>query len=275
MKIEVLYEDKNIIAINKPAGISVHGDGRTKEKSIVDWLLAYYPQVKNVGDKRELGIKNLSDDKADEEFRINRPGIVHRLDRETSGVLLIAKNQKSFSFLKEQFQSHKTKKTYRAFVYGHVSDPKASLATGKRGIIDVPIGRSPKDIRAYTAGRGARPPLREAITEYIILNKFFNIDTSSASLGGKSIQNQENKFSYLEIYPKTGRTHQIRVHLRFINHPVVSDPLYRGNRDLVLGMERLALHAYSICFNLLNGETKTIEAPLPTDFKKVIKKYLG
>jgi 23S rRNA pseudouridine1911/1915/1917 synthase len=286
MKIEVLFEDKNIIAINKPAGISVHGDGRMKEKTIVDWLLVYYPQVKNVGDKSELGIKNLSDDdeelgiknlsndKAEEEFRINRPGIVHRLDRETSGVLLIAKNQKTFSFLKEQFQSHKIKKIYRAFVYGHVSDPKASLATGKRGVINVPIGRSPKDIRAYTAGRGARPPLREAITEYIILNKFSNIDSSTTSLLAKSGQNQDNKFSYLEIYPKTGRTHQIRVHMRFINHPVVSDPLYRGNRDLVLGMERLALHAHSITFHLPNGEIKTIEAPLSADFKKVIKKYL-
>lgn len=272
--IEILYEDKNIIAINKPAGISVHGDGRMKEKTIVDWLLIYYPQVKNVGDKRELRIKNLSDDKAEEEFRINRPGIVHRLDRETSGVLLIAKNQKTFSFLKEQFQSHKIKKIYRAFVYGHVSDPKASLATGKRGVINVPIGRSPKDIRAYTAGRGARPPLREAITEYIILKKFTNKNSFlTPPQKGRGV-NQDNKFSYLEIYPKTGRTHQIRVHMRYINHPIVSDPLYRSNRDLVLGMERLALHAHSITFNSPNGGIKTIEAPLPVDFKKVIREYL-
>lgn len=262
MNIKILFEDKNILAIDKPAGISVHSDGKTKIETISDWVLLNYPSIKNVGEpfiiEREGGKKE----------KILRPGIVHRLDKETSGVLLIAKNQKTFLFLKEQFQNHKIKKTYRAFVYGNVSDPKASLATGGRGVINVPIGRSQKDIRTYTAGRGAREPLREAITEYVILNKFTDTEDE---IEKKKIEHQ---YTYIEAYPKTGRTHQIRVHMRFINHPIVSDPLYRGGKELALGMKRLALHAYSITFSLPNGEVKTIEAPLPADFKKVLKTYL-
>jgi 23S rRNA pseudouridine1911/1915/1917 synthase len=269
MNIKILFEDKNVLVIDKPAGISVHPAaeqarngtgpyGRSKEKTITDWLISNYPSIKNVGEPLVT-----------EKEKILRPGIVHRLDKETSGVLLVAKNQKTFLFLKEQFQEHKIKKTYRLFVYGFVSDPKASLLTGKRGIINAPIGRSQKDIRAYTAGRGAREPLRDAVTEYIILNKFTDSNNDDEN---KEVSHQ---YSYIEAYPKTGRTHQIRVHMRYINHPVVSDPLYRGNQDLALGMKRLALHSYSIIFRLPNGEQKTVEAPLPADFKKVIKTYLA
>lgn len=262
MKIKILYEDKNILVIDKPAGISVHGDGKTREETIADWVITNYPSIKNVGEPIQLRIKN-------EELRIKRPGIVHRLDKETSGVLIVAKNQNTFLFLKEQFMNHKVKKVYRAFVYGYVSDPKASLLTGGRGVINVPIGRSQKDIRAYTAGRGARPPLRDAVTEYIILDKFTD--------GINDIENKkvEHQYSYIEVYPKTGRTHQIRVHMRYINHPVVSDPIYRGAKDKALGMKRMALHAYSATFTLSNGEIKTVESPLPADFKKVLKTYLN
>lgn len=262
MNIKILYEDKNLLVINKPAGIMVHGDGKTKTETISDWLIFNYPTIKNVGEpfiiEREGGKKE----------KIPRPGIVHRLDKETSGSLIIAKNNKTFLSLKEQFQNHKIKKVYRAFVYGYVSDPKASLATGKRGVINVPIGRSQKDIRAYTAGRGAREPLKEAVTEYIILNKF----TDTKNLENK--KDVEHQYTYIEAYPKTGRTHQIRVHMRYINHPVVSDPIYRGAKDLSLGMKRLALHALSVTFALSNGDLKTVEAPIPADFKKVIKTYL-
>lgn len=262
MKIKILFEDKNVLVIDKPSGIMVHPDGKSKEKTVVDWVLLNYPTLKNVGDpiilEREGGKKE----------KILRPGIVHRLDKETSGALLIAKNQKTFLNLKEQFQNHKIKKVYKAFVYGYVSDPKASLLTGKRGVIDVPIGRSPKDIRAFTAGRGARPPLRDAVTEYIILNKFTDTKNEDKK---KDIEHQ---YSYIEAYPKTGRTHQIRVHMRYINHPVVSDPLYRGAKDVALGMKRLALHAHFITFALPSGELKTVESPLPLDFKKALKTYI-
>jgi 23S rRNA pseudouridine1911/1915/1917 synthase len=264
MKIKVLFEDKNILVIDKPARISVHGDGKSSEKTIADWLISNYPSIKNVGEP--LLIDN---------EKILRPGIVHRLDKETSGVLLVAKNQKTFLFLKDQFQNHKVKKVYRAFVYGFVTDPKASLLTGKRGVINVSIGRSQKDIRAYTAGRGAREPLKEAVTEYIVLDRFNTKDPFPTPSLSRDGADQENKFSYMEIYPKTGRTHQIRVHMRYINHPIVSDPLYRGAKDLALGMKRLALHSCSLTFRLPSGELKTVESPLPTDFKKVIKTYLA
>jgi 23S rRNA pseudouridine1911/1915/1917 synthase len=262
MKIDILFEDKNILVINKPSGIAVHKDGRTKTKTITDWLLINYPLIKNVGEPLKLN-------ESGKEIVIDRPGIVHRLDKETSGALIITKNQKTYLFLKEQFQNHKVKKVYRLFVYGFVSDPKASLLTSNRGVIDVPIGRSIKDIRAYTAGRGARPPLREAKTEYIILNKFTDIK----KLNKENDNKLDCQYSYIEAYPKTGRTHQIRVHMRYINHPIVSDPIYRGNKDFALGMKRLALHAYSITFSLIDNKIKTVVAPLPLDFKKIITSY--
>jgi len=261
MKIKILFEDKNLLVLDKPAGMAVHADAHTtKGKTVADFILENYPMLAKVGEKMVI-------EHGGKKIEIKRPGIVHRLDKETSGVLLVAKNQKTFELLKEQFQNHTIKKIYRAFVYGFVSDPKASLATGKRGVISVPIGRSPVDIRMWTAGRGARSQQRNALTEYIVLNRFTDINTH----GDKS--RVDHQFSYVEVYPKTGRTHQIRVHLRYINHPVVSDPLYRGAKDLALGMKRLALHAYSITFRLSNGDVKTVESPLPTDFKKAIKNY--
>jgi len=264
MRIKILYEDKDILVIDKPPYIACHADQHTKknEKTIADWVLLNYPKLKNVGEPMEVSYKG-------EDIKILRPGIVHRLDRETSGILLIAKNQKTFLFLKNQFKNHKIKKIYQAFVYGYVPTPKASLLTGKRGVINAPIGRSPNDIRAFTAGRGAKEPIRDAETQYIVLNRFN--DTKNKEKKNDKI----HQFSYVEIYPKTGRTHQIRVHLRYINHPVVSDPIYRGSYDKALGMDRLALHAKSITFILPSGEQKTVESPLPVDFTEVINRYLA
>lgn len=268
MKLKVLFEDKNILVLDKPAGIAVHADVHTKNKEITmaDLILSYDKKIAKVGEPMEVEYKG-------EKIKILRPGIVHRLDRETSGVLLVAKNQKTFLFLKEQFQNHKIKKVYKAFVYGFVSDTKASLLTGKRGVINAPIGRSSVDIRMWTAGRGAREPLKDAITEYIILNKF--TDPSASDTSSSQGRKNETNFSYIEVYPKTGRTHQIRVHMRYINHPIVSDPLYRGSNEKALGMKRLALHSQSITFRLPSGELKTVESPLPADFKKVIKTFLA
>ena len=197
-----------------------------------------------------------------EKEKIARPGIVHRLDKETSGAMIIVKNQKTFLFLKNQFKNHQIQKIYQAFVYGYVKEPAASLASGKHGVINTPIGRSPTDIRRWTAGRGAREPRREAVTEYKVLKRFHLTPLPPQD------------FSYLELYPKTGRTHQIRVHLRYINHPIVSDWLYAGNKEKTLGFGRTALHARSITFFLPNGQKKTIEAPYPEDFQKAMKKYL-
>ncbi len=232
MKIKILYEDSNVLAIDKPSGISVHGDGKTKEKTIADWVLKNYPRMKNVGEP-------MSD--------IPRPGIVHRLDRETSGVLLLAKNQKAFEFLKSQFMDREIKKTYHAIVSGFMKND--------HGVVNKPIGRSPKDFRRYLAGRGVRGELRESITEYKVLKRF----------------EAPQKFTYLEIKPKTGRTHQIRVHMKFLNHPVVGDTLYNPEGFCPKGISRMALHAKSIEFKDLKGKTVKVESPLPKEFKKVLE----
>ncbi len=248
MKIEVLYEDENFLAINKPAGISVHQTANNKEYSVADWIQKNYPELEGVGEDMYVEYKG-------EQIKINRPGIVHRLDKDTSGVLLIAKNQESFTYLKRQFKKHAIQKTYNAFVYGSLKDPVASLRTGKKGVINSPIGRSPKNIRMWTAGRGARGEAKDALTEYIVLKRF---------------EEQGESFSYVEVYPKSGRTHQIRVHLRYINHPVVSDPLYANNNDQALGFLRTALHARMIYFKDRHGKDISIEAPFPQDFENAI-----
>ena len=217
MRIKVLYEDANILAIDKASGISVHSDGRTKEKTIADWVLKNYPKMKKVGEPQG---------------GVERPGIVHRLDRDTSGVLILAKNQKAYEFLKTQFKNHEIKKIYHTIVSGYMKDD--------RGVIDKPIGRSPSDFRKWLSGRGARGELRSAITRYKVLKRFA----------------AEGKFTYLEVYPKTGRTHQISVHMKYLNHPVACDPLYDPKGACPKGFKRLALHAVSIEFKNLKGETK-------------------
>jgi len=252
MKIKILYEDSNILAIDKPSGILVHPDQKNKDKTILDLFVKKYPKV----------------------------GIAHRLDRETSGVMLLAKNTKAHEFLKKQFMDREIKKTYYAIVSGWVKND--------RGIINKPIGRSPKDFRRHLAGRGVRGELREAITEYKVLKRFKascaqNFSSCAlprvrvGTLGDKNFVHIQ-PFTYLEIYPKTGRTHQIRVHMKFINHPVVCDSLYNPNKPCPKGLNRLALHAKSIEFNLpagrqgnLKGKIIKIESPLPKEFLKVVK----
>lgn len=246
MKIKVLYEDKDILAIDKPIGLAVHPDGRTKparkgvssgEKTLVDFILKNYPKLKNIGEPMEI-----------DGDKILRPGIVHRLDRDTSGVMLIAKNKKSFEYLKEIFQNREIRKVYYALVNGTLKY--------ERGTITKPIGRSPKDFRRYLAGRGVKGELRDAITEYTVL---------------KNITNKKNKFTLLEVRPKTGRTHQIRVHMKYLNHPVVGDSLYNEGGIGIKGIDRMMLHAKSIKFKTLKGEILKIESPLPKEFEELQK----
>jgi len=234
---KILYEDTNVLAVDKPAGISVHGDGRSKEKTIADWILKKYPKMKNVGENEIYENKKIKTE-------IKKPGIVHRLDRETSGVLLLAKNEKTYQFLKSQFQNRAIKKIYIAIVSGNVKND--------RGIINKPIGRSPKDFRRYLAGRGARGEMREAVTDYRVLRR----------LPG---------FTVLEVRPKTGRTHQIRVHLKFINHPIVCDSLYNPGASSPKGLKRMGLHAKSIEFRNIKGEIIKLESKIPKEFEKLIK----
>ena len=268
MKPIILYEDKDVLVINKPAGLVVHSDGlpaqvgKTKEKTLVDWILEKYPKLKNVGEPGRS-------EKGEE---IPRPGIVHRLDRETSGAMLVAKNSKSFANLKEQFQKHEIKKNYHAFVYGEMNPIRSQTSRMSAGVlrhqtsngmknasgtIDRPIGRSSKDFRLRSAQRGARGEMREAVTDYKVISR-------------------TKDYSFVEVSPKTGRTHQIRVHFKAINHSLVADSLYAPNRQNTLGFKRLALHSYSVTFSDLKGKLHTVISTYPQDFNhalKILKKF--
>lgn len=240
-KLKILYEDKDILAIDKPAGISVHGDGRNDVETLADLILKEYPEMKNVGEPMEIEVNG-------EMKKIFRPGIVHRLDKDTSGVLLLARNQNTYEFLKKQFQNREIKKTYITLVFGHMKNDT--------GVIDASIGRSPSDPRKRIASRGKSGKLRDAVTEYKVLER---------------IEIDGEKYTWVEVYPKTGRTHQIRVHMKFLNHPVVCDKLYAPDKTCPESISRLALHAKSIEFKNLAGENLKIEAPIPEDLKNLNK----
>ena len=248
MNIEILFENKNMLIINKPSGLVVHGDGKTDEPSIVDWILENYPQIKGVGENMFVRIKG------DKEMELQRPGIVHRIDRDTSGCLVIAKTQPAFLHIKEQFKDRLVSKTYQALVYGW---PKES------GSIDAPIGRSARDFRMKQAGVYARGQLRDAYTDYSVLEFFQDITN-------KDKQGKFEKYALVECRPKTGRTHQIRVHLKFLNHPIVADSLYRGKRKECLGLDRTALHAYSISLHDVDGIEVSGTSPLFNDIQNAI-----
>ena len=243
---KIIYEDRNVFVFNKPAGLMVHADGRSGEISLSDMLLKKYPKMKNVGEQmRFFG-------KTGEKKIIYRPGIVHRLDKDTSGAIVVAKTEKTFQFLKKQFQDRVVVKKYLAIVYGNVKNEK--------GVIDRPIGRSRSDFRKWSATRGARGEMREAITEYKVLKRFKD--------------SRGEPFTLLQISPKTGRTHQIRVHLKAINYSIVGDKLYGGARAEDLGFKRTALHAAAVSFETAPGKKITVEAPLPADFNDALARTL-
>lgn len=238
--IAILYEDNDMLAISKPAGLMVHGDGKSTEYTVADWMLEHYPASKNVGEPMVVITKT---DARIPQTVILRPGIVHRLDKETSGVLLLAKTQRGFVHLKAQFQDRTIEKTYHAFVYSNIKEDELT--------IDAPIGRSSKDVRRWSAGKDARGELRDALTHIQVLGR--------AVVDGEPV-------TFIEARPKTGRTHQIRVHCKYIERPLVADSLYAPGRAGLLGFERLALHAFRISFQALNGTQVTVEAPYPADF---------
>lgn len=238
MNIPILYEDQDLLVLNKPAGLMVHGDSRSKEETLVDWVNVSYPMLKDVGEPIKLN----------DGSQIQKSGIVHRLDKETSGVILIAKNQETYEYLKQQFKDRLISKVYTAIVWGNIKN--------ETGIIDAPIARSKNDFRQWSAQRGKRGEEREAVTEYKVLKRF---------------KINEESVTVIKVMPKTGRTHQIRVHMKFLNNPVVCDSLYAPNKPCpVLGLSRLALHANSIEFKLPKGEMKIIEAPIPDDLKSFL-----
>ncbi len=270
MKINILYEDDFLLALDKPSGVMVHADGRNNTETLVDWVRANYPALEEVGEMQTLQNGEI----------IKRPGIVHRLDRETSGVILVAKTAEAFAYLKDQFQNRKVEKIYHTVVWGHFSPDKMV------GVIDKPIGRSASDFRKWSAEFGAKGELREAVTEYKVLGSIPHPAPIGIGVDPLLLQEREEEknnnidssISYLEVRPKTGRTHQIRVHLKSISHPVVGDKLYGPNNPpnpLYLKggtnhpiFDRLALRAFSIKLELPNHTFITIESPLPEEFEE-------
>jgi 23S rRNA pseudouridine1911/1915/1917 synthase len=212
--IEILYQDASVIAVNKPAGLVVHAGAGAISGTLVNRLVHHFKTLSQVGG--EL-----------------RPGIVHRLDRGTSGVMLVARTDSAHRALAAQFAGRTTEKTYLALVEGRVN--------ADSGKITKPIARDPVHRTRMTARLNQG---RDALTEYRVLRRF-------------------EKFTYLEVRIGTGRTHQIRAHLASIRHPVAGDKLYGAQIA-----ERIFLHAWRIRFDSpATGERVTVEAPLPKELE--------
>lgn len=234
---EIIYKDNNLIVINKPPGVSAHGGETVSGPTVVDFLLPKFPEIALVGDDP-----------------VNRPGIVHRLDKDTSGVMVCARNQQTFETLKELFKTRKVEKIYWAIVCGRmhetqgvISAPIGRLAAQpmKRGVEQpAPLGDSGSRGRDRNRIRGAR----DAVTEYRVLKK-------------------GDVYSLVELKPKTGRMHQLRVHLKSISYPIACDVLYGGkNVCCPEGCHRQLLHARSISFSFPEGRRLNFEADAPEDF---------
>ncbi len=231
--IQVIYEDKNFAVVSKPAGTAVHHGAGVSGRTVVDWLAQRYPEVKRVGDPSTSSGQV-----------IERPGIVHRLDKDTSGVMVVARNQGAFEALKQLFKERKVEKTYLALVVGA---PKRAS-----GVIDAPIGRSLRQPMKRALGGRARGA-RAAETEYRILERL-------------------GSYTLLVAKPKTGRMHQIRVHLASIGCPVAGDRVYGGARAELDGLSRQFLHAWRLGFSYPEGRRWQFEAALPEDLDAILKR---
>lgn len=221
----VIFEDDQVIFVDKPAGLMTH-PARLGDKSLVDWVSAHCPQVMQVGDNPF------------------RPGIVHRLDKDTSGVLVIAKTEESFVELKRMFQVREVEKTYFALTEGRL--PQAS------GIIDFAITRIPHSEKRSIRRATDDPEARPAVTEYRVLEQYADADL-------------------VEVSPKTGRTHQIRVHFSALQHPIVGDRLYGFRRkESAIEAPRQMLHAGKLSLTLFD-KSYDIESELPEDFKTLLR----
>ncbi len=239
----IIYEDADVLVVDKPAGLIVHSDGRTKESSLAEWLVARNPELAAVG---EPWVSPQGE-------TVLRPGIVHRLDRTTSGVMIIAKNPASYEFLKQAFHDRDIEKKYLAFVYGQ---PKED-----RGVIEAEIRRTRTTPPRWTAEPGRRGGQRAAVTHWEVVKRGTDRTTGE-------------KVSLFRVMPKTGRTHQVRVHLKLLHHAVVGDHLYAPGQPSFLGFTRPALHALSLSVVLPSGEQKFFEAPLPADFKEAERHFV-
>lgn len=222
LPLDILYEDEQVIVLNKKAGQVVHPGAGNSSGTLVNALLAHFPDIRAVGET-------------------DRPGVVHRIDKDTSGTLIFAKTQKAYKWLVRQFKTRELNKTYLALVDGKPPTPS--------GRIETPIVRDTK-VRTRMAV-GLRDQAKDAITEYFSLESF-------------------ESHTLLEVHPITGRTHQIRVHLSYIGSPIVGDTLY-GRRHPSLDVDRFFLHAQSLSVVLPNERVpRHFEAPLPDDLQRVL-----
>lgn len=231
-KIEILFENDDIIVIDKPAGVLAQATVSSKSPSVTDFLKNHYPKICEVGE---------------DELRF---GIVHRLDKDTSGVMIAAKNNEALAFLKNQFKERLTQKTYLALVYGTVEP--------KEGSVDLRIGRSKTNPNMQTVIDSPKKEdikSREALTFYKVLENY-------------------KGYTLLEVQPKTGRMHQIRVHLKAIGHPIVGDKKYffKKNTDLKPKMERQFLHAHKLEIFISQGKKMAFNSDLPQDLRLFLDK---
>ena len=217
ISLPIIYEDDDVIVINKPAGVLTHSKGALNTEATIASFI--------------------KDKITDKDMTGNRAGIIHRLDRATSGVIICAKTDKALKSLQKQFSQRKTKKTYLAIVEG--------MPQPEEAIIDVPIERNPNKPQIFRVDSDGKP----SQTRYRVK---------------KTYQMVNNSFSLLEIMPITGRTNQIRVHLKYIGHPIVGDRVYGHDGRSML------LHAKSLEINLLDGKRRTFESPTPLAFKEFL-----
>lgn len=239
----VIYEDDNVIVINKPAGVLTHAKGTLhNEATVATWLKAHVNRhselVSESGNKETL--KQVQNDNSDPFWESNRAGIVHRLDRGTSGVMICAKTEAAQGYLQKQFANRKVVKTYLAVINGKL--PK------KSGSIDIPIERNPKKPATFRAGVNGK----SAQTDFKVLSS-------------KNGSSDKTTYSLIELKPHTGRTHQLRVHLAYLKHPIVGDSLYGGEPA-----DRMLLHAKSLELTLPNGQHMVFEAPLEAGSSQVL-----
>lgn len=239
MDIPIIYECATYIVINKPPGIVVNRAQSVKGETVQDWVEKVHPSLFTLQNEEN------------KEFN-DRCGTVHRLDKETSGILLIAKTPAAFAQLQRQFKERLVHKTYLALAHG--------LVTPTEGEIRAPVARLPWQRERF----GIVPGGKDAITKYKVIK----------SLNNYNLYNTNDDYSVLELTPLTGRTHQIRVHLKYINHPIVGDFLYAGRKtsraDRIWAL-RVMLHAWKITFfDPDSGQPVDYVAPVPDDMNRLI-----
>jgi 23S rRNA pseudouridine1911/1915/1917 synthase len=258
MDVAIVYEDDDLLILNKPSGVTVNtSDTTTGEMTLQNWVEEYRhlpPYIR--AEKPTMPVEGKEETyKTPEEEFVNRAGIVHRLDKETSGIILVAKNVAAFKNLQAQFKERFVEKTYLALSHGSI--------TPKKGEINVPVGRLPWNRKHFGVLAGGR----EALTLYEVVEEY-------SLLNGK----EKEILTLVRLFPKTGRTHQIRVHLQYIHHPIFADFLYAGRKtsrnDRNL-LSRVFLHAASISFtHPTTGKKLSFEAPMPEELQRVLAQCL-